>query len=190
MTRTPFTTARLRRTAAVGAIAGAALLSASPVSAGPIQFPPPSYDIDFSCDEEGAFLLVEVIDEDTYRYDVYIDEELVIDFESDPDGTPWEFGPYADGSDLFVEIYWYTSPESETAALLADGMQLLDCTPDDTGVPASEAVITGIPQDDQEGSGPTLPSTGGSNSTLVVTGLALLAAGGALLATRRRTRSA
>ncbi|HAP76998.1 MAG TPA: hypothetical protein DCR14_13040 [Acidimicrobiaceae bacterium] len=182
MTRTPFTTARLRRTAAVGAIAGAALLSASPVSAGPIQFPPPSYDIDFSCDEEGAFLLVEVIDEDTYRYDVYVDEELVIDFESDPDGTPWEFGPYPDGSDLFVEIYWYTSPESETAALLADGMQLLDCTPDDS-VPVSEAP-------EEEGSGPTLPSTGGSNSTLVVTGLALLAAGGALLATRRRPRSA
>ena len=185
MTRYATNSRRLRRTATVGAALGLALLSTAPAHAGQVEFPPPQYDIDYSCDEDGATLLVEVIDEDTYRYDVYVDEVLVIDFESDPDGTPWEFGPYADGADPFVEIYWYTDPESAIGALLADGNVFIDCTPDDST--PEEAVITGAPV--EEGSGPTLPSTG-SNSTLVVTGLALLTAGGALLAARRRTRTA
>lgn len=146
------------------------------VAAPPVQ---PIYTIDYTCGE-GVTLLIEVIDDDPFRYDVFIDDELVIDFESDPDGVPWEFGPFDFDARPFVEIYWYESVESDPQ-LLADGIVSFECGPDDTGVPTTEVDGGAV-----GGGGATLPSTGGSDVTLIVGAFALLATGGALLATRRR----
>lgn len=183
MNRHTSTTARLVRTLALSGVFGLAAF-ASPAHAGPVEFLEPTYTVDYRCEEDGAYLDVEVIDESPYRYDVYVDDVLVIDFESDPDGDPWSFGPYADGSDVFVEIFWYTSDGDETAELLSDGTVFFECGPSDTGVPTTEPADT-TATTQLAGSGGTLPSTGGSDTTLVVTALALLAAGGALLAARR-----
>jgi hypothetical protein len=66
---------------------------AGPVAAGVL----PTADAFVECRDGEGFILVEIVDEFSTTYNVYIDDELVDADVTDSDGGFYSYGPYADG---------------------------------------------------------------------------------------------
>ena len=110
--------------AAIGLVlAGGALVGPTTVGAGEARV---SASADHECGEEGATILVQIEDNFSTTYDVFIDEVLVDDDVTDSDGGVYEYGPYADGVHN-VRVFWNDGEED-----ILDEDLTVACAPEET----------------------------------------------------------
>jgi hypothetical protein len=108
--------------ALVASVIGLGALTA-PVSA---QEAPPTADAFAECVEGEGFIQVEIVDDFSTVYNVYIDDVLVDEEVTDSDEGFYTYGPFEDGV-YNVRVEWL---EDETDILDTD--VTVDCVPDET----------------------------------------------------------
>ncbi len=103
----------------------AVVLALFPGSVGAQEVPPTATAVGECVDSEG-FIDIEIIDDFSTTYNVFIGGELVAEETTDTDGVPVRYGPFEDGV-YNVTVEWIGG---ETNILDED--VTLDCVPDET----------------------------------------------------------
>jgi hypothetical protein len=100
-------------------------LGVFPGSVGAQEVDPTATAVGVCVDSEG-FIDIEIVDDFSTTYNVFIDGELVAEETTDTDGVPVRYGPFEDGV-YNVTVEWIGG---ETDILDED--VTLDCVPDET----------------------------------------------------------
>jgi LPXTG-motif cell wall-anchored protein len=203
-----------RRTGIVGRLAVAAGLllgTAALAAGGPVaaqeEPPRPTATAVADCVGETGRIVVTIVDDDPYRYDILIGGAVVAaDVSDGPDGLN-VFEPYADGA-YTVVVNWIALDDDEPPFGSPDPVLsttvTVDCVADvtttaapttaapttaapTTAAPTTAAPTTAAPTTAAPAAAPTrLPATGPASTAVALIAGALTLAGGALLVARRQ----